>query len=128
MKSSTLDFPHNARTVFTAVRHVVETCDRFSHICCNEDNFVVTASHGMRLIPLGEDVRIRVVATGAESTKVIIESSAKLFINVFASNKENVQSLSDFIANGVWRLLSVDDGRDRSVIRIVAPDIKMGRV
>ena len=124
MKTSTLEFPHNARTVYTAVKHVVQTCGRFSNIKCNDTNFVVTASHGMSLIPLGENVRIRVVASGVETTKVIVESSAKLFLNIFASNKDNVQSLSDFISNGVWKLLPVEDGRDHSTIRIVKPDIK----
>ena len=124
MKTSTLEFPHNARTVYTAVKHVVQSCGRFSNIKCNDTNFVVTASHGMSLIPLGENVRIRVVASGVETTKVIVESSAKLFLNIFASNKDNVQSLSDFISNGVWKLLPVEDGRDHSTIRIVKPDIK----
>ena len=124
MKSSTLTFPRSARTVYTAVKHVVQSCGRFSNVRCNDTNFVVTASHGMSLIPLGENVKIRVVACGAEQTNVIIESSAKLFVNVFASNKENVQSLSDFISNGVWKLLPIDDGRDHSTIRIVKPDIK----
>ena len=124
MKTSTLEFPHNARPVYTAVKHVVQSCGRFSNIKCNDTNFVVTASHGMSLIPLGENVRIRVVASGVETTKVIVESSAKLFLNIFASNKDNVQSLSDFISNGVWKLLPVDDGRDHSTIRIVKPDIK----
>ncbi|MCF0187858.1 MAG: hypothetical protein HUJ98_15400, partial [Bacteroidaceae bacterium] len=117
MKTATLEFPRSARTVYTAVKNVVQSCGRFSNIKCNDTNFVVSASHGMSLIPLGENVRIRVVASGAESTKVIIESSAKLFFNVFASNEENVQSLSDFISNGVWKLLRVDDGRDHSTIR-----------
>ena len=124
MKTSTLEFPHNARTVYTAVKHVVQSCGRFSNIKCNDTNFVVTASHGMSLIPLGENVRIRVVASGVETTKVIVESSEKLFLNIFASNKDNVQSLSDFISNGVWKLLPVEDGRDHSTIRIVKPDIK----
>ena len=124
MKSSTLEFPHNARTVYTAVKHVVQSCGRFSNIKCNDTNFVVKASHEMPLIPLGENVRIRVVASGVETTKVIVESSAKLFLNIFASNKDNVQSLSDFISNGVWKLLPIDDGRDHSTIRIVKPDIK----
>ena len=125
MKSTTLEFPHNARTVYTAVKHVMETCGRFSNVKCNDATFTVTASHGWSLIPLGENVRIRIVATGYETTKVIVESSAKVFLNVFASNKENVQSLGDFIANGVWRLLRLDDGRDHSTIRIVQPDIRM---
>ena len=59
------------------------------------------ASHGISLIPLGENVKIRVVACGAEETTVIIESSAKVFLNFFASNKENVQTLSDYINNAV---------------------------
>ena len=125
MKAETIEFPHGARVVYTAVKRVVQSCGRFSSIKCDDTNFVVTASHGMSLIPLGENVRIRVVASGTEKTKVMIESSAKLFFNIFASNKENVPSLSDFISTGVWRLLPVDDGRSHGVIRIVQPDIKI---
>ena len=125
MKTATLEFPRNARTVYTAVKNVVRGCGRFDRVRCDDVTFVVRASHGWSLIPLGEDVRIRVVATGTESSRVTVESSAKVWLNFLASNKENVQSLSDFIANGVWRLLPVDDGRNHSVIRIVKPEIRM---
>ena len=123
MKSSTLTFPRSARTVYTAVKQVVETCDRFSEVKCNDQAFTVKASHGMSLIPLGENVKIRVVACGHEQTNVIIESSAKIFLNFMASNKENVQTLGDYINNSVWKLLDID-GVDHSRIRIAEPHIK----
>ena len=123
MKSSTLTFPRSARTVYTAVKQVVETCDRFSKVECNDQAFTVKASHGMSLIPLGENVKIRVVASGHEQTNVIIESSAKIFLNFMASNKENVQTLGDYINNSVWKLLDID-GVDHSRIRIAEPHIK----
>lgn len=49
------------------------------------------------------------------------------FLNIIngGANKKNIQALSDFIANAVWRLLNVDDGGDHSTIRIVPPEIRM---
>ena len=101
----------------------METCDRFSKVKCDDQAFTVKASHGMSLIPLGENVKIRVVASGHEQTNVIIESSAKIFLNFMASNKENVQTLGDYINNSVWKLLDID-GVDHSRIRIAEPHIK----
>lgn len=127
MKSETIEFPRNARTVFTAVKNVVQTCGRFKHIKWDDGTFVVTASHGISLFSLGENVKIRIVASGAEQTEVIIESSSKIFLNFIngGANKKNVMALSDFIRNAVWRLLNVNDTVDHSQIKIVKPNIKM---
>lgn len=126
MKSSTLTFPRSARTVYTAVKHVFESSDRFSNVKCDDRSFNIKASHGMSLIPLGENIKVRVVACGPETTNVIVESSSKLFLNFFASNKENVQTLGDYINNAVWRLLDID-GAGHSRICIVQPVIKFSR-
>lgn len=113
-------------SVHLADEHVFESSDRFSSVKCDDRCFNIKASHGMSLIPLGENIKVRVVACGPETTNVIIESSAKLFINFFASNNENVQTLSDYINNAVWRLLDID-GAGHSRICIVQPVIKFSR-
>ena len=86
---------------------------------------MVTGSHGWSVVPTGENVSVRVVATGEEACRVVVESRAKMLLNVFASNKENVEALSDFIANEVWRVLRVEDGQEHGRIRIVKPEIRM---
>lgn len=127
MKSETIEFPRNARTIYTAVKNVVQTCGRF-HRVKNDDNlFIITASHRISLPSFGENIKIRVVASGTEASNVIIESSSKLFLNFIngGANKKNVQTLSDFIHNAVWKLLNVNDSVDHSQIKIVKPDIKI---
>lgn len=127
MKSATIEFPRNARTVYTAVKCAVRGCGRFSGVRCDDATFVVTGSHGWSVVPTGENVSVRVVATGEEACRVVVESRAKMPLNVFASNKENVEALSDFIANEVWRVLQVEDGQEHGRIRIVKPEIRMRR-
>jgi hypothetical protein len=58
---------------------------------------------------MSESVRIKVVATGTEQSRVTIESSSRSILNLlnFGANKKNVTNLSDFIQNEVWKL--VDD-------------------
>ena len=49
------------------------------------------------------------MAADEGTSKVVIESKAKIFINVFASNKKNVQSLEDYIRNEVYKLCSDEE-------------------
>lgn len=109
--TTTLTFQQPARRVYTAVKHVLQTTKEFNRVQCDEDNFVLTASHGWSLIPLGQNVRIRVVAKGTQTTDVIIESKAKIFINLLSipQNKRNVQELSDYIQNRVYKLCSDEE-------------------
>ena len=109
--TSTLTFPQPARRVFGCVKHVLQTTDDFKCVRYDEDKFVLTASHGWRLIPTGQDIRIRVVAKGMQTTDVIIESKAKVFINLLAipQNKRNVQELSNYIQNRVYKLCSDEE-------------------
>jgi hypothetical protein len=127
MKNEIIEFPYNARTVYTAVKNVVRSCGRFNKIRCNDDTFVIVANHRSSLLSFGEDVKIRIVATGNETTNVVIESKSKIFLNFIngGANKKNVQALSDYIHNAVWKLLNVNDSVDHSQIKIVNPDIKM---
>ena len=62
----------------------------------------------MSLLALGEKITIHVVATGTQSSKVVIESANQIFINILnlGANKKNVQSLEDYISNEVYRLCS----------------------
>ena len=109
--TTTLTFQQPARRVYTAVKHVLQTTKEFNRVQCDEDNFVLTASHGWSLIPLGQNVRIRVVAKGTQTTDVIIESKAKIFINLLSipQNKRNVQELSDYNQNRVYKLCSDEE-------------------
>ena len=109
--TNSLTFNQPARRVFTAVKHVLQTTDEFNRVEYDEDNFVLTASHGWSLIPTGQNIKIRVVAKGTQTTDVIIESKNKIFINIFGlpQSKRNVQTLSDFIQNRVYKLCSDEE-------------------
>ena len=67
--------------------------------------------NGWSLIPTGQNIKIRVVAKGTQTTDVIIESKNKIFINIFGlpQSKRNVQTLSDFIQNRVYKLCSDEE-------------------
>lgn len=108
MKSTILDFPRNARRVYTAVKHVFETRTSFSNIQCDDSHFVVEARRGWFISPMSESVKVKVVAIGTEQSQVTIESSSRSVINLLnlGANKKNVTNLSNFIQNEVWKLVS----------------------
>lgn len=107
METSTFEFPRNARRVYTAVKHVFQTRTKFSNIECDDVRFTVKARRGWFISPMSENVKIRVVATGTESSRVTIESSSRSVLNLlnWGANKQNVTTLSDFIQNEVWKLM-----------------------
>lgn len=128
MQSATIEFPHNSRTTYTAIKNLFEMKrTKFSSIKYNHDLYIVEARHGAWLSPFSEKVKMKVVATGSTSCKVVIESSSRSILNLlnFGANKGNVSDLSDYINNEVYKLQKVvyDDGRDHSTIRIVQPPI-----
>lgn len=129
MQTLTLDFPHNARTTYTAVKHLFEKQTGFSAVECNDDLFVVKARRGAWLSPFSESIKVKVVATSNQTCKAVIESSSRSILNLlnFGANRGNVSQLSDYISNEVYRLMSVNDqyGQSQSTIRIVAPEIRM---
>ena len=108
MQTSTLDFPRNARRVYTAVKHVFDTRTRFGNIKCDDTHFVIEARRGWFISPMTESVKVKVVATGTESSRVTIESSSRSVLNLlnFGANKRNVTNISDFIQNEVWKFVS----------------------
>lgn len=108
MQKKDIDFPRNARRVYTAVKHVFETRTRFSNIKCDDTHFVIEARRGWFISPMTESVKVKVVATGTESSRVTIESSSRSVLNLlnFGANKRNVTNISDFIQNEVWKLVS----------------------
>ena len=109
MQTTTLVFPHNARTTYTAIRHLFQTKrTQFNGVKFDDDLFIVEARHGAWLSPFSEKVRMKVVATGSNSCKVVVESSSRSILNLFnlGANKKNVQSLEDYISNEVYRLCS----------------------
>jgi len=137
MQTTTLEFPHNTRTVYTAVKNLLaRKRTKFSAVKCDDDLFVIEARHGVWLSPFSEHVKLRVVATGSSATKVVIESSSRSVLNLLnlGANKANVSDLSDYISNEVYRLQHVTVGEDgeekddndhssHSSIRIATPSI-----
>ena len=120
MHTATLQFAQPIRRVYTSVKRAVEKCGQFRHVVPNDDTFVITARHGMSLLALGEKITIHVVATGTQSSKVVIESANQIFINILnlGANKKNVQSLEDYISNEVYRLCSNEE------IKLRQPEIR----
>ena len=108
MQKKDIDFPRNARRVYTAVKHVFETRTRFSNIRCDDTHFVVEARRGWFISPMSESVKVKVVAKGTEQSQVTIESSSRSVFNLLSlgANKKNISNLSDFIQNEVWKLVS----------------------
>ena len=127
MQTSTIYFPHNARRVFTAAKWAVQRAGLFSHIAADERLFRIKASRGLPII--GEDIELRIVATGTDEASVEIKSSDKMLYNIFkwGNNKSNVKDIAALVQNEIYRYLQVDDsacyGR-RSEIRIVPPEIR----
>ena len=121
MRTTTLQFTQPDRRVYTSVKRAVEKCGQFRHVVPNDDTFVITARHGMSLLALGEKITIHVVATGTQSSKVVIESANQIFINILnlGANKKNVQSLEDYISNEICRLCSNEE------IKLRQPEIRM---
>lgn len=133
MQTSTLEFPHNARTTYTAVKNLFRKQTGFTSIECNDELFVVEGRRGAWLNPFSERVRMKVVATSTQSCKVVVESSSRTILNLlhFGANKGNVTTLSDYINNEVYKLMLPGEipirqqGGDHSTIRIVKPEIKV---
>ena len=127
MQTTTIYFPHNARRVFTAAKWAVQRAGLFSHIAADERLFRIKASRGLPIF--GEDIELRIVATGTDEASVEIKSSDKMLYNIFkwGNNKSNVKDISALVQNEIYRYLQVDDsacyGR-RSEIRIVPPEIR----
>ena len=122
MSTTTLVFPHNARTTYTAIRHLFQTKrTQFSGVKFDDDLFVVEARHGAWLSPFSEKVRMKVVATGSNSCKVVVESSSRSILNLlnFGANKENLNDLSDYINNEVYKLCNGNE------IKFRQPEIRM---
>lgn len=132
MQTTTLTFVHNARTTYTAIKHLFHKQTGFANIKCNDDLFIVKARHGGFLNPFSENVKIKVVATSSQSSNVIVESSSRSILNLlnFGANKGNISDLSDYINNEVYKLCQpgeismVNQDNDHSTIRIVPPGIR----
>lgn len=131
MQSTTLTFPHSARTTYTAVKNLFQKQDKFSSVEYDDILFVVEARHGAWISPFSENIKVKVVATGCDACKVVVESSSRSVLNLlnFGANSENVSDLGDYISNEVYRLRNVDDlvrkdDNDHSTIRFKTPDIR----
>jgi hypothetical protein len=106
MQTTTLNFPQNARMTYTAVKNLFRKRTGFSSVRCNDDLFVVEARHGAWLSPFSESVKIKVVATGSSTSRVVVESSSRSVLNILnlGANKGNVSTLGDYISNEVNKL------------------------
>ena len=106
MQTSTLVFPHNARTTYTAIKRLFEKRTKFSSVKCNDELFIVGAGHGLWSSRFSENVKMKVVATSSQTCKVVVESSSRSILNLlnFGANKGNVSDLSDYINNEVYKL------------------------
>lgn len=133
MQTTTLEFPHNARTTYTAIKCLFEMKrTKFSSVKYNDELFIVEARHGAWISPFSENVKMKVVATSSQTCKVVIDSSSRSILNLlnFGANKGNVSDLSDYINNEVYKLCQpgeipiVNQGNDHSTIRIVTPEIR----
>lgn len=106
MQTTTLEFPHNARTTYTAVKRLFDKSTKFSSVKCNDDLFVVEARHGLWLSPFSENVKMKIVATSSRTCKVVVESSSRSILNLLniGANTDNISDLSDYISNEVYKL------------------------
>ncbi len=132
METTTLEFQHNARTVFSAVCKVFNHKTQFCSINRNDNLFTIEARHGAWLSPFTESIKIKVVATGFKTSRVTIESTSRSILNILnlGANKGNVSDLADYICNQVYRLGQTDDHcteegvRMSNPIKFKEPDIK----
>lgn len=124
MQKTTLDFPHNSRITYTAVKNLFNKQTGFSSVKCNDELFVIEARHGAWLSPFSEQIKIKVAATSGETCRVVVESSSRSILNLlnFGANKGNVTTLRDYISNEVYKL-TPSEGSNHSTVRIVPPEI-----
>ena len=95
MQKTTLDFPHNSRITYTAVKNLFNKQTGFSSVKCNDELLVIEARHGAWLSPFSENVKIKVAATSGETCRMVVESSSRSILN-----------LLNFGANTMWYLHS----------------------
>lgn len=121
MEKTELHFPHNSRTTYVALTNLFRKQTGFSNIKCNDDLYIVEGRHGSWLSPFSENVKMKVIATGNDSCKVVVESSSRSILNIlnFGANKVNVSNLSDYINNEVYKLM------ERGNIKISQPHIPL---
>ena len=111
MEKTTLAFPHNSRTTYTAVKNLFRKQTGFSSVKCNDDLFVIEARQGAWISPFSENIKIKVAATSSTSCNVVVESSSRSILNLFnfRANKGNVSNLSDYINNEVFKLTQLGE-------------------
>ncbi|MCR5395116.1 MAG: hypothetical protein K6E86_06965 [Bacteroidales bacterium] len=136
METSTLNFDYNAKLVYLVTRNLFERKrTRFSSVKFNDELYIIEARRGAWLTPFSEQVKIKVVATSTDTSKVVLESSSRSWLNLlnFGANSTNISDLSDYINNEVFKMHrvvevsddSMDDAeQDHSAIRIVKPRIR----
>lgn len=131
METNALDFAYNARTTYTAIKHLFSKQPQLSGIHYNDDLLYVEARRGMLLSPFSESIKVKVVATSTSSCKVVVESSSRSLLNLlnFGANSGNVSDLCDYISNEVYKLTQPNEIpktpiEEHSTIRFKTADIK----
>lgn len=127
METATLSFPYSSRDTYYAVRDFVKKkCTQFLGVKCNDELYIVEARRGAWLSPFSEQVKIKVVATGQDSCKVVVESTSRSMLNIlnFGANSTNVSDLSDYINNAVHNRVRIVPNREDDGIRLRKPDIR----
>lgn len=112
MEKATIEFPHNSRTTYTAIKHLFEVRKtQFANFKYNDELFYIEARHGLWLSPFSEKLKVKVTATSSHYSKVVIESSSRSLLNIlnFGANKGNISDLSDYISNEVYKLCQPDE-------------------
>ncbi len=107
MQTTTLEFHHRSRTVYTAIKHLFETKrTQFASLKKDDDLFILELRRGAWLSPFSESIKVKVVASGSQTSSVRIESSSRSILNLlrFGANKGNLSNLSDYINNEVHKL------------------------
>ena len=132
MQTTTLDFPYNSRTTFTAIKNLFRKQTGFSSVDINEDLFVIEARHGFFISPFSERIKIKVAATSSHTCKVVVESTSRSVLNllIFGANKQNISNLSDYINNEVYKQMQPGEipmhpQQGHSETRIIPNNIKL---
>ena len=108
MATKVLHFPQPARRVYTAVKHVVHNTPGMKRVKCDDQRFIVSASHGWSLIPLGENVKTGLWQTEQKNRMSMLNQREKSS-STRLENKANIQELSDYIKNRVGKLCSDEE-------------------
>ena len=111
MQNLTIEFPHNSRITYFAVKNMFRKKTGFSSLNFNDSMYVIKARHGALISPFSESVVVEVTATSTSTCKVTIKSTSRSILNLlnFNANKDNISVLKNYISNEVYKLMQLDE-------------------